>query len=178
MGIEQSAQSIADALAPSAQSPAVKWRWGTVEAVGEHGTMDVAVGGSTLYGIRASRHCMSAKVGDRVRVSYYGTEALVDAIRATDDDYPASFGLRSGSWSIPSGQGFSGSGYKDYTFAFGPFDTAPTSVVVCLAGGSTASEMGKVTASSLEWTASELTVRIWYYEISSSRNPTIRWIAL
>ena len=84
MGIEQSAQSIADALAPSAQSPAVKWRWGTVEAVGEQGTMDVAVGGSTLLGIRASRHCMSAKVGDRVRVSYYGTEALVDAIRATE----------------------------------------------------------------------------------------------
>ena len=83
MGIEQSAQSIADALAPSAQSPAVKWRWGTVEAVGEHGTMDVQVGGSTLYGIRASRHCMSAKVGDRVRVSYYGTEAMVDAVRAT-----------------------------------------------------------------------------------------------
>lgn len=88
MGIEQSAQSIADALAPSAQSPAVKWRWGTVEAVGEHGTMDVAVGGSTLYGIRASRHCMSAKVGDRVRVSYYGTEALVDAIRATESEQP------------------------------------------------------------------------------------------
>jgi hypothetical protein len=84
MGIEQSAQNIADALAPSAQSPAVKWWWGTVVAVGEHGTMDVAVGGSTLYGIRASRHCMSAKVGDRVRVSYYGTEALVDAIRATE----------------------------------------------------------------------------------------------
>ena len=88
MGIEQSAQSIADALAPTAQSPAVKWRWGTVEAVGEHGTMDVAVGGSTLYGIRASRHCMSAKVGDRVRVSYYGTEALVDAIRATESEQP------------------------------------------------------------------------------------------
>lgn len=88
MGIEQSAQSIADALAPSAQSPAVKWRWGTVEAVGEHGTMDVAVGGSTLYGIRASRHCMSAKVGDRVRVSYYGMEALVDAIRATESEQP------------------------------------------------------------------------------------------
>lgn len=88
MGIEQSAQSIADALAPSAQSPSVKWRWGTVEAVGEQGTMDVAVGGSTLYGIRASRHCMSAKVGDRVRVSYYGTEALVDAIRATESEQP------------------------------------------------------------------------------------------
>lgn len=88
MGIEQSAQNIADALAPSAQAPAVKWRWGTVEAVGEHGTVDVAVGGSTLYGIRASRHCMSAKVGDRVRVSYYGTEALVDAVRATESEQP------------------------------------------------------------------------------------------
>lgn len=84
MGIEQSAQNIADALAPSAQSPAVKWRWGTVEAVGEQGTMDVAVGGSTLYGIRAAQHCMGAQVGDRVRVAYYGTEAVVDAIRATD----------------------------------------------------------------------------------------------
>ena len=90
----------------------------------------------------------------------------------------AALGLGSGSYSIPSGEGFSGSGYKDYTFAFGPFDVAPASVVVCLAGGSTASEMGKATASSLKWTASELTVRIWYYQISSSRNPTIRWIAL
>lgn len=97
MGIEQSAQSIADALAPSVQSPSVKWRWGTVEAVGEHGTMDVAVGGSTLYGIRASRHCMSAKVGDRVRVSYYGTEALVDAIRATE---PVETLFESSTWTI------------------------------------------------------------------------------
>ena len=176
--VDESANAIAEALSPVPVAPSARWRWGTVKAVTEYGTMNVEVGDSILVGIRASRHCMSAKVGDRVRVSYYGTEALVDAIRATDDDYPASFGLRSGSWSIPSGQGFSGSGYKDYTFAFGPFDTAPTSVVVCLAGGSTASEMGKVTASSLEWTASELTVRIWYYEISSSRNPTIRWIAL
>lgn len=178
MGLDESVQNIAGALKPSNQEPSARWRWGTVESVTEHGTMNVNVGGTSLMGIRAAQHCMGASVGDRVRVSYYGTEALVDAIRATDGDYPASFGLRSGSWSIPSGQGFSGSGYKDYTFAFGPFDTAPTSVVVCLAGGSTASEMGKVTASSLEWTESELTVRIWYYEISSSRNPTIRWIAL
>ena len=34
---------------------------------GERIAMDVQVGGSTLYGIRASRHCMSAKVGDRVK---------------------------------------------------------------------------------------------------------------
>lgn len=178
MGIEQSAQSIADALAPTAQGPAVKWRWGTVEAVGEHGTMDVAVGGSTLYGIRAARHCMGASIGDRVRVSYYGTEALVDAIRATDNDYPASFGLRSGSYSIPSGSGISGTTFKDYTFDFGPFDVAPNSVVACLAGGSTAGEMGSISVGVLTWTESQCTVRLWANGVTSARNPTIRWIAL
>ena len=82
--VDESANAIAEALSPIPVAPSARWRWGTVKAVTEYGTMNVEVGGSTLLGIRASRHCMSAKVGDRVRVSYYGTEALVDAIRATE----------------------------------------------------------------------------------------------
>lgn len=82
--VDESANAIAEALSPTPVAPSARWRWGTVRAVTEYGTMNVEVGGSVLLGIRASRHCMSAKVGDRVRVSYYGTEALVDAIRATE----------------------------------------------------------------------------------------------
>ena len=82
--VDESANAIAEALSPIPVAPSARWRWGTVKAITEYGTMNVEVGGSILLGIRASRHCMSAKVGDRVRVSYYGTEALVDAIRATE----------------------------------------------------------------------------------------------
>ena len=83
-GIEMSAQSIADALAPTQTAPSARWRWGTVKSVSEYGTMNVEVGGSELVGIRCAQHVMGAQVGDRVRVLYCGTEAMVDAIRATD----------------------------------------------------------------------------------------------
>lgn len=86
--VDESANAIAEALSPTPVAPSARWRWGTVKAVTEYGTMNVEVGGSILLGIRSSRHCMSAKVGDRVRVSYYGTEALVDAIRATESEQP------------------------------------------------------------------------------------------
>ena len=82
--VNASAQAIADALAPSPQSPSARWRWGTVVSVGNGGTMDVSIGGATVTGIRAARHVMEAQAGDRVRVLYCGTECMVDAIRATD----------------------------------------------------------------------------------------------
>lgn len=80
--VDASAQAIADALAPSPQAPAARWRWGTVSAVGDHGTMDVSVGGAVLYGVRCAAHVMGARPGDRVRVLYCGTECMVDAVRA------------------------------------------------------------------------------------------------
>ena len=81
--VEQSAQMIADALAPSPSIPGARWRWGTVESVGVDGTMTVSIGGATVPGIRAAQHVMGAQVGDRVRVLYCGTEAMVDAVRAS-----------------------------------------------------------------------------------------------
>lgn len=84
--VDASAREIADALAPAPQIPSARWRWGTVVAVGSYGTMDVSVGGTTLYGIRCAQHVMGAQVGDRVRVLYLGTEAMVDAIRAADSE--------------------------------------------------------------------------------------------
>lgn len=81
--VDASAQAIADALAPSPQAPPARWRWGTVVSVGNDGTMNVSVGGSTVAGIRAAVHAMTAQPGDRVRVMYCGTEAIVDAVRAT-----------------------------------------------------------------------------------------------
>lgn len=78
-----SAQAIADALAPTQQAPAARWRWGTVVSVGSGGTMNVSIGGSTVAGIRCAQHVMGAQVGDRVRVLYCGTECMVDAVRAS-----------------------------------------------------------------------------------------------
>lgn len=82
--VNASAQAIADALAPSPQAPAARWRWGSVVSVNADGTMNVSIGGATVAGIRCAQHVMGAQVGDRVRVLYCGTEAIVDAIRATD----------------------------------------------------------------------------------------------
>lgn len=84
--VDASAQAIADALAPSPQAPSARWRWGTVVSVGNDGTMNVSIGGATVAGIRCAQHVMGAQVGDRVRVLYCGTEAMVDAIRATDSE--------------------------------------------------------------------------------------------
>ena len=61
MGLGESVQNIAGALKPSNQEPSARWRWGTVKAVTEYGTMNVEVGGSTLVGIRAAQHCMGAQ---------------------------------------------------------------------------------------------------------------------
>lgn len=83
--VDASAQAIADALAPSPQAPSARWRWGTVVSVSNSGTMNVSIGGATVAGIRCAQHVMGAQVGDRVRVLYCGTEAIVDAVRATSD---------------------------------------------------------------------------------------------
>lgn len=82
MGLEDSVQNIAGALKPSEGRPSARWRWATVTAANQDGTLDVSVEGSALQGIRTAQHCTGAKVGDRVRVSYLGTDALVDAVRA------------------------------------------------------------------------------------------------
>ena len=84
MSVEQSAQSIADALAPAPSIPSARWRWGTVRSVNSTGTMNVEVGGAVMPSIRCAQHVMGANVGDRVRVMFLGTEAIVDAVRATE----------------------------------------------------------------------------------------------
>lgn len=81
--VNASAQAIADALAPSPQAPAARWRWGSVVSVNADGTMNVSIGGATVPSIRCAQHVMGAQVGDRVRVLYCGTECMVDAVRAT-----------------------------------------------------------------------------------------------
>lgn len=81
--VRHSAEIIADAIGTPTAAPAVRWRWGTVEGVNSGGTMNVNIGGVTVPGIRAAAHAMGARTGDRVRVSYCGTDAFVDAVRAT-----------------------------------------------------------------------------------------------
>ena len=83
--VSASAQAIADALAPSPQAPAARWRWGSVVSANADGTMNVSIGGATVPSIRCAQHVMGAQVGDRVRVLYCGTECMVDAVRATSD---------------------------------------------------------------------------------------------
>ena len=84
--VNASAQAIADALAPSPQAPAARWRWGSVVSVNADGTMNVSIGGATVPSVRCAQHVMGAQVGDRVRVLYCGTECMVDAIRAADSE--------------------------------------------------------------------------------------------
>ena len=84
--VNASAQAIADALAPTPQAPAARWRWGSVVSVNADGTMNVSIGGATVPSIRCAQHVMGANVGDRVRVLYCGTECMVDAIRAADSE--------------------------------------------------------------------------------------------
>lgn len=67
------------------QPTPARWRWGTISAVNGDGTMDVEVGGSTLPAVRALASALGAKVGDRVRVDYLGTDAVVAGIRAADN---------------------------------------------------------------------------------------------
>lgn len=81
--VEGAAQAIADALAPTQQSPSARWRWGTVASVQDDGTITAAVGGTTVSGIRASQQAMGAAAGDRVRICYLGTEAFADSLRAS-----------------------------------------------------------------------------------------------
>lgn len=80
--IERGAELIAEAMEPKSQPQPARWRWGTVEAVGD-GVMQVRIGGASVPGIRCASHVMGAGVGDRVRVAYYGADAIVDAVRAT-----------------------------------------------------------------------------------------------
>ena len=86
--------------------------------------------------------------------------------------------IQRGSYSIPAGSGISGTGYKDYTFSFGrAFASAPT-VVACLAGGSTAGEMGSISVGVYQTTTTTCTIRLWANGVVTARNPTIRWIAV
>ena len=82
--IEDAARKVGEDLAPTRSAPSARWRWGTVVQVDQAGTMTVEVAGTPLVGIRCARHVMGAQVGDRVRVAYYGTDAVVDAVRATE----------------------------------------------------------------------------------------------
>ena len=88
---EDAADAIAAAVSTTPSTPAVRWRWGTVEGVNAGGTMNVNVGGVTVPGIRAAAHAMVARVGDRVRVAYYGTDAFVDAVRANSTPQQGQF---------------------------------------------------------------------------------------
>lgn len=85
--VESAAAAIASVLAPQPPAQYARWRWGTVSAVNSDGTMDVAVGGATMPSVRCAVPATSAAVGDRVRVAYQGTDAIVDAVRAVSN-YP------------------------------------------------------------------------------------------
>lgn len=81
--VSDAAQLIADALAPSPPLPSMRWRWGTVTAVNSDGTMDVDAAGSAMDDVPALASAMGAAVGDRVRVDYLGTSAVVVGVLAT-----------------------------------------------------------------------------------------------
>ena len=81
--VDLAASRIAEQTAPQPSSPYVRWRWGTVAAVNSDGTMDVDIAGSTVPSVTALASATSAAAGDRVRVDYLGTDAVVAGVRAT-----------------------------------------------------------------------------------------------
>ena len=80
--VSDAAQRIADVLAPQPSAPSARWRWGTVSAVNSDGTMDVEVAGTVLEDVRCMESATGASAGDRVRIAYLGTDAVVDGVRA------------------------------------------------------------------------------------------------
>lgn len=82
--VDLAASRIAEVTAPQSQQTAVKWRWGTVEAVNADGTMDVDIAGSTVPSVTALASATSAAAGDRVRVDYLGTDAVVTGVAANE----------------------------------------------------------------------------------------------
>lgn len=83
--VNLSAELIAEAVARPQAPSAVRWRWGTV-AARSGTTADVTIAGATVEGLRVVAG-VYAPVGARVRVSYLGTDAVVDASLAADE-YP------------------------------------------------------------------------------------------
>ena len=84
--VSEAAQAVADAIAQPSSAPSARWRWGTAVASNADGTMDVEIAGATLQGVRCMEAATGASAGDRVRVAYIGTEAVVDAVRADVGD--------------------------------------------------------------------------------------------
>lgn len=86
--VNLSAELIAEAVARPLAPSAVRWRWGTV-AARSGTTADVTIAGSTVEGLRVVAG-VYAPVGARVRVSYLGTDAVVDASLSEQpaDEYP------------------------------------------------------------------------------------------
>lgn len=85
--LEEAVRAIGEAVGGSRRPApvAARWRWGTVAAANGDGTMDVTVGEATLPSVRALASALGAKVGDRVRVDYLGTDAVVTGVRAANN---------------------------------------------------------------------------------------------
>lgn len=175
--VDMAASRIAEQTAPQPSSPYVRWRWGTVVAVNSDGTMDVEVGGSTMPSVRALASAMTAQVGDRVRVDYLGTDAVVTGVRATA--WRQLPDVETGSYTLPSNNYLPlGSGYKDYTISFSHTFRAVPNVQLTLAGGSTASEMCNVQVGVYAVTTTNFTARFWYQLTADGRQPTLLWLAV
>ena len=89
--IEDAASRIAAALAPTAPAPSARWRWGTVDAVNNDGTVDVIIAGTTVEDVSVAANVHVA-TGSRVRISYLNTDAIVDASLSADEYPLASLG--------------------------------------------------------------------------------------
>lgn len=83
MSIASAASRIASATAPTQQRPSASWRWGTVVQVNSDGSMHVQVGDAVLPSVRALASAVTAQPGDRVRIDYLGTDAVIAGAVAT-----------------------------------------------------------------------------------------------
>lgn len=84
--IQDAASRIAAALAPTTPAPSARWRWGTVDAVNNDGTVDVIIADTTVEDVSVAAN-VHVVTNSRVRVSYLNTDAIVDASLSADE-YP------------------------------------------------------------------------------------------
>lgn len=86
--VASAAQALADAFKVSSPPASARWRWGEVTAVNGDGTVDVTIAGSSVPSVIVAANVHSP-VGARVRVMYFGAQAMVDASTLVDE-YPDS----------------------------------------------------------------------------------------
>lgn len=102
MSVVDPAAKLGRAISPQAVEPGVSVSFGSVEAVNADGTLDVAVRGGMLEGVRAAGDAATATVGDCITVATAGRLSVANGIiggfvsKQELDELEALLGISSG----------------------------------------------------------------------------------